>query len=158
LYPSPFMYAWALLLVSSFLLSPPESSLYFLSYIYVPRDAPSTILLDRIARIIFGKEYKTWSSHVCIFYSIIFLFHSYDKMLFSAPCSPTPSPYILPLTCKIDFYFHIKPRAKLLLFIIFNLYYCISEDNTRDSWHTCISKCFSHTGVHKPQAPSYASD
>jgi hypothetical protein len=110
-----------------------------------------TILLDRITRIIFGKEYQTGSSHVCIFYSIIFLAHSCHKMLFSAPCCRKTSAYILPLTCKVDFYLHIKPRAKLVLLIILNFYYWMSEEKTMDSWHSCSSKCFHHTGVHKHQ-------
>ena len=62
-------------------------------------------------------------------------------MIFSAPWFPTTSTYILPLTHKIDFYLHIKPREKLVLYIILNVYYWISEGKTRDFWHKCSSKC-----------------
>jgi hypothetical protein len=92
------------------LLSPPESSLYFFSYKYMPRDLLLPFFLIGLQEWYLGKEYQTWNSHVRIFYSIIFLSHSCDKMFFSAPCCPKTSRYVVPLTCKIDFYLHTKPR------------------------------------------------
>jgi hypothetical protein len=64
---------------------------------------------DLIFLITLGEEYKLWSSSLCI----MSLHLSLVQIFSLAPCSQTPSVYVLPLILKTKFHARTEPQAKL---------------------------------------------
>jgi hypothetical protein len=71
------------------------------------------ILLDLIFLIILGEEYILRSSSLCSFLQLPITSSLFGQTFSSAPCSQTPSVYILPLRSETKFHSHTKPRTKL---------------------------------------------
>jgi hypothetical protein len=67
-----------------------------------------SILLHLIILIISGTEYKQWSSSLCNV-----LHPSWVQKFSYAPCSQTPSIYVLPLMWETRFHTHTKQQVKL---------------------------------------------
>jgi hypothetical protein len=53
------------------------------------------ILFDLIILIIFCNVYKVWSSSLCSLLTLLSLHPSWVQIFSSAPCSQTPSVYVL---------------------------------------------------------------
>jgi len=80
------------------------------------------ILLDFVARIIFGWNYVLWSFSLCsILQSCYFVF--LVQMSSLAPCSPTPSAYFLPVVWEITFHNHTINRQNYGSVLIISVFY-----------------------------------
>jgi hypothetical protein len=54
-----------------------------------------------------GKEWRLWSSSFCSFISLL-LFYPFSVIFSTAPCSETPSIYVLPLMSETKFHTHLE--------------------------------------------------
>ena len=62
----PPTYAWVFQVVSFLQISPPKHCMHVFSYPYVLQAPSQLILIDSIARLMFGEDYWSWSSSLCI--------------------------------------------------------------------------------------------
>jgi hypothetical protein len=94
--------------IGLFLSAFPTNILYAIFFSPIRATYPThLVLLDFI--IIFGEEYKLWSSSLCsLVYNLLSIRPSSVKIFPSTPCSQTPSVYVPPLMSETKLHIHTK--------------------------------------------------